>query len=471
MAVLSMAAALPSARAQAPGVPIEKPVPAAQDPALLDSLAALRDSGRGLTAATAREALLSPTPETFSLPPCRTTPLRPAEVWEAAQRSRLWIGWHFLCHKCDHWHVNLAGGYPLTADGIVATCHHVVEPGSEIRDGRLVAVDGDGGVWPVTAVVAASREMDACLVRLGGWQGHPLPLNDQVRPGDPAFLLSSPLGISGYFTSGLVNRFFWSPKLGTTMPAADDFTHLRMNVSTDWAPGSSGAPVLDTCGNAIGHVATISHLGDAKNSAGNGVAHLTLHEGVPARSLLSLVHQCHQAAARPRQPTDSFAALQEAIGAREFATATALANALETESADASSRLRLLKARFAIAIGTGNEDEAAARAPELIDAAPPDAASSLNEAAWNLVTIFPSPKPATLAAAERAAQRSVELHQHRDPASLDTLARVCFLQSKKDEAIRLQEMAVALAEEPLRSQLENVLASYRAGTLPDVRPE
>ena len=471
MAVLSLAAVLETVRAQAPGVPIEKPVPVEQDPALLDSLAALRDSGRGLTATAARQALLTPTPETISLPPCRTTPLRPAEVWEAAQRSRLWIGWHFLCHKCDHWHVNLAGGYPLTADGIVATCHHVVEPGPEIREGRLVAVDGEGRAWPVTAVLAANREMDACLVRVDGWNGPPLPLNDQVRPGDPAFLLSSPLGVSGYFSSGLVNRFFWSPKLGTSAPAADDFTHLRMNVSTDWAPGSSGAPVLDTCGNAIGHVATISHLGDAKNSAGKGVAHLTLHEGVPARSLISLVRQCHEAAARPPQPAASFAALQEAIGAREFAAATTLANALENESTDPPARLRLLHARFAIAVGTGNEDEAAACTPLLVDASPTDAASSLNDIAWKLVTTFPSPKPETLAAAERAARRSVELHQHRDPASLDTLARVCFLQSNKDEAIRLQEMAVALAEGPLRPQLEGVLASYRTGTLPDVQPE
>ena len=48
-------------------------------------------------------------------------------------------------------------------------------------------------------------------------------------------------------------------KIAEELKASSQKDHLRVNVSTDWAPGSSGSAVLDQCGNVIGHVSTISH--------------------------------------------------------------------------------------------------------------------------------------------------------------------------------------------------------------------
>ena len=76
-----------------------------------------------------------------------------------------------------------------------------------------------------------------------------------VRPGDAAYCLSDPLGVTGYFSEGMVNRFFRKPDNKGTEDEA-----LRLHVSTDWAPGSSGSPVLDQCGNAIGHVSMIAPM-------------------------------------------------------------------------------------------------------------------------------------------------------------------------------------------------------------------
>jgi S1-C subfamily serine protease len=313
-AALLLALTAVSPHAQSPGVPIESGAPLNQNKVLLGKLAALRDGKRAMDTAAAKAALEKPVPAAVALPVCRTTALRPAEVWQSAQRSMLRVGWHYLCHKCEHWHVNLAGGYPLTEDGVVATCFHVAEPGAEIREGQLVAVDSAGEVYPVTAVLARSRTMDACLLRVEGLKCEPLPLNDQVRPGDSAFLLSTPLEVSGYFTDGIVNRFYWNPKTMRNPPAAaegESLKHLRLNVSTDWAPGSSGSPVLDTCGNVMGHVATISHLGDGKNSDGKGVPHLTLHEAIPARSLRWLAEQSTRLAAAPLPEPEPAKALPE----------------------------------------------------------------------------------------------------------------------------------------------------------------
>ena len=463
--VCAMLALVLSSGAQAPDVPIEKPVPPGQDRELLDRLATLREAHRGLDAAALREALRRPSPAPLTLPACRTAALRPAEVWQAAQRGRVHVGWHHLCHKCDNWHVNLAGGYPITADGVVATCHHVAEPGPEVREGHLVAVDAEGRPWPVTQVIAADREMDACLLRVEGLRCDPLPLNADVRPGDAAYLLSTPLGVGGYFSAGMVNRFYWHPKSRGRDLAGEDCTFLRVNVSTDWAPGSSGSPVLDACGNAICHVATISHLGDAKNSSGKGVAHLTLHEGVPARAVLALVRKAARDATDPPPAAPTVADLEASVAAGAFVEAAAMADALEKAGGGDSERSRIIAARCLIAIGSGKDSDAAAAGERLAEA-PAAEAVPLNEAAWKLVTALPAPSPAVLAAAEKCARRSVSLHERRDPASLDTLARVCFLLGKKDEAVTLQEEAVAAAQGDLKARLEKTLTDYRADRLP-----
>lgn len=65
----------------------------------------------------------------------------------------------------------------------------------------------------------------------------------------------------GYFTSGLLNRFFWlDGKRSTNAASIEGARNLRLHVSADWAPGSSGAALIDVCGNAIGHVSVIDPL-------------------------------------------------------------------------------------------------------------------------------------------------------------------------------------------------------------------
>ena len=65
----------------------------------------------------------------------------------------------------------------------------------------------------------------------------------------------------------------------------------RMNVSTDWAPGSSGAAVIDECCNAIGHVSEISAQGKSEKaeSKGAGQTLIVFHNAVCADDVLSLV--------------------------------------------------------------------------------------------------------------------------------------------------------------------------------------
>ena len=52
-----------------------------------------------------------------------------------------------------------------------------------------------------------------------------------------AFCFSDPLEQRNYFSAGIVNRFHALNDNGAQPASAADAASLRMNVSTDWAPG------------------------------------------------------------------------------------------------------------------------------------------------------------------------------------------------------------------------------------------
>lgn len=85
----------------------------------------------------------------------------------------------------------------------------------------------------------------------------------------------------------MVNRFYVRGKKG------DESS--RMEVSTDWAPGSSGAAVVDQCGNAIGHVSEISSASSLRARGTNQPAGsssspmIVFHSAARAADVISLV--------------------------------------------------------------------------------------------------------------------------------------------------------------------------------------
>jgi hypothetical protein len=293
-ASLLLAATGTSALAQAPGVPVEKPGEATGSKDIIDKAGVLREAGKLADSQRIERLLAKPVAEKVDLPAARTAPMTPADICDLARRSRVRVGWYYLCHKCSHWHTRLAGGYPLTTDGVIATCYHVAKPEADVKEGYLIVVDAGGAVTPVTSVIAASAELDLCILRADGGAFSPLPLNDAVRPGDAAWCLSDPLGLNGYFSDGMVNRFYRKPDSKGT-----DDEALRLHVSTDWAPGSSGSPILDRCGNVIGHVSCIHSMSGAegKGPRSKGGTQIVLHEASPARGAIRLLAAAAESAA------------------------------------------------------------------------------------------------------------------------------------------------------------------------------
>ncbi len=258
-------------------------------PKFMEAVKKLRDSGKLLGLDKVNEQLTRSTCE-LELPAAATQVLTGSEIWSRARKSHIRVGFVFLCSKCDQLHLNLAGGYAITADGAVATCYHVMQP-KDIKEGHAVAaLDGDT-LLPVTEVLACNRETDVCIVRVQTDKPlEPLPLSAAVRPGDDAWCYSDPYGRSSYFSKGIVNRFYQQSK---------DATRVRLNVSTDWAPGSSGSAVLDSFGNAIGHVSEITAQGSRATAAKGAIAakasetYIVFHDAVRAADVQALVKPKH----------------------------------------------------------------------------------------------------------------------------------------------------------------------------------
>src|SRR5262249_33600255 len=116
-------------------------------------------------------------------------------------------------------------------------------------------------------VLAADPDADACLLHIGATGLKPLPLRPGARAGESVYCLSHPGGYYFMFTQGLVARVSRSADLQKDEARHSKATHSRpvllLTIPAEFAPGSSGAPVVDTCGNVVAQVASIADAGES----------------------------------------------------------------------------------------------------------------------------------------------------------------------------------------------------------------
>lgn len=101
-----------------------------------------------------------------------------------------------------------------------------------------------------------------------------------------------------------------------------------------------------------------------------------------------------------------------------------------------------------------------------------DDPEALNDIAWRLLTMKAFAQKPNLALAEKCAVQSVKLTREEHPDKLDTLARLRWLQGKKEEAIRLQIKSVDKAEAgEMKAALQKTLDAMLKGVLPPADDE
>ena len=205
-------------------------------------------------------------------PPILRQKLEAPEVCDHLRESTLAIGSYYQCPDCDEWHFNSSGGF-IVGTGVVSTCCHVVvAKDDDVKESYIIAADAQGNVFPVRSVLAADPEADTCFLKVDGLPSKPLPLRTGVRAGERVYCLSHPGGYYFMFTQGMVARV---NRRSNEMFDEHGRTNgllsrpiLLLNVTAEFAPGSSGAPIVDEAGNVVGQVASITDAGEPPEIAG-----------------------------------------------------------------------------------------------------------------------------------------------------------------------------------------------------------
>jgi thiol-disulfide isomerase/thioredoxin len=164
-------------------------------------------------------------------------------------------------------------------------------------------------------------------------------------------------------------------------------------------------------------------------------------------------------------------ALSEAMGRRDWdAAEKALPAAAGVLPKKEGQELReSIEAQIGLA--RGNPTKFYAQLSKLADEEFDDA-EAMNEIAWRLLTVPGFAKNLNLPLAEKCAVQAVKLTKEEHPDQLDTLARLRWLQGKKEEAIRWQIKAVDKAEAgAMKAALQKTLDALLKGVLPPADDE
>lgn len=216
------------------------------------------------------EALAKPSaPRKHALKPTALSDSRAEapDMYNRLRESTFAIGIFYKCPDCNQWEFQGGSGFVAEEDGVLCTCRHVVlGKKDDPKPSYLVAADSAGRVFPVESILASDSESDTCLVKIRANGLKPLPLRAGIRTGERVYCVSHPGGYYFMFSQGMVARL-----VRTRNEVLDDHGStngvmsrpiLLLNITAEFAPGSSGAPIVDEAGNVVGQVASIADAGE-----------------------------------------------------------------------------------------------------------------------------------------------------------------------------------------------------------------
>ncbi|HEY1751728.1 MAG TPA: trypsin-like peptidase domain-containing protein [Caulobacteraceae bacterium] len=128
-------------------------------------------------------------------------------------------------------------GFLVSSDGLLLTDQHVV------GDAKYVKVRWPDGAEGLGEVVRADKVRDVALVKTDAHGRQPIRIHrEAMQPGDTVFAIGAPLGdrFQSTVTRGVVSAY----------RTFDGVSFIQSDVSVN--PGSSGGPLLDEKGEAVG---------------------------------------------------------------------------------------------------------------------------------------------------------------------------------------------------------------------------
>jgi S1-C subfamily serine protease len=136
----------------------------------------------------------------------------------------------------------IGSGVVVSRDGRIATNLHV------IRDLTSAGVQmANGDVYDVLSVTAFDERKDLAIIKVAGFD---LPVvmlgnSNDLRSGEPVVAIGSPKGLQGTITTGVVSAI-------RDEPSGAGFKLIQTDAAVN--PGSSGGPLINANGEAIGIV-------------------------------------------------------------------------------------------------------------------------------------------------------------------------------------------------------------------------
>jgi len=194
-------------------------------------------------------------------------------IYDRARDATLVLGHLYLCGKCDKYHANLAGGVLISPDGLALTNYHVLDTREGIVFGAMTS---KGQVFAIDEVLASSKKDDIALIRLRDAANltH-VPIREAVATGDELFVISHPDGFFHSFTKGYLSRKY--------LTTADKVA--RLQITADFAKGSSGAGIFNTAGELVGLATATNSIYYDKGKESPGHLQMVIKSGVPISSI------------------------------------------------------------------------------------------------------------------------------------------------------------------------------------------
>ena len=185
-------------------------------------------------------------PAALALPKPAATLLDEAALAEKCRQAVVVVARLTRLGEAKQWTALPASGFFIASTGaFVTSSHSIHDPDYE----GMVVLTGNGRVLPVRAVLADDELCDVAILQADGGPVEALPLEASAEAGTRVAVMSHPVGRFFTFAQGTVTR--------RSLRAHGALAQELLEISADFGPGSSGAPVVNSRGNAVGWVDTL----------------------------------------------------------------------------------------------------------------------------------------------------------------------------------------------------------------------
>lgn len=203
-------------------------------------------------------------------------------IYDHASDGVIIVAGLYLCGRCDNYHAKCASGFLINEEGVAVTNHHVIKSDNNLT---LVAMTRDGQVFPVTEVLASNARDDVALIRLGGdGPFKPLPIARDAQVGQRVHTITHPDGRFYTYTSGEISRLFMEPH-------RDGPPVKRIQITAEYAKGSSGGPILNDQGQVVALVTTTESVYYTEQDGKQENLQMVFYNCVSFESILDLMQK------------------------------------------------------------------------------------------------------------------------------------------------------------------------------------